>query len=226
MQQLLEKLPIVQLLKNFPAFYETRRFITVFTRAFHWSLSWARSIQSNHPISLSSILILFTHLRLGLPSGFFPYGFSINILYVFLFSPFVLQYCPSHPRWLDHSNYTWSRVQVMKFLINIVAQGDTVRPGLYFWYPWIFFTRAGNSISATAYRDNSILTALPRKRTWWYLMFPQVCCSKEHNTQTRGREDLLSIDHEDIVDQPQLFVDPKSEVSVLHHAAYSSGVIM
>jgi hypothetical protein len=36
---LLEKLPIVQLLKNFPAFYGTRRFITVFTRAPHWSLS-------------------------------------------------------------------------------------------------------------------------------------------------------------------------------------------
>jgi hypothetical protein len=37
---LLEKLPIVQLLKNFPAFYGTRKFITVFTRALHWSLSW------------------------------------------------------------------------------------------------------------------------------------------------------------------------------------------
>jgi hypothetical protein len=34
-----EKLPIVQLLKNFPAFYGTRRFITVFIRALHWSLS-------------------------------------------------------------------------------------------------------------------------------------------------------------------------------------------
>jgi hypothetical protein len=34
-----EKLPIVQPLKNFPAFYGTRRFITVFTRALHWSLS-------------------------------------------------------------------------------------------------------------------------------------------------------------------------------------------
>jgi hypothetical protein len=36
---LLEKLPIVQPLKNFPAFYGTRRFITAFTRALHWSLS-------------------------------------------------------------------------------------------------------------------------------------------------------------------------------------------
>jgi hypothetical protein len=34
-----EKPPIVQLLKNFPAFYGTRRFITMFTRALHWSLS-------------------------------------------------------------------------------------------------------------------------------------------------------------------------------------------
>jgi hypothetical protein len=36
---LLEKLPVVQLLKKFPAFYGNRKFITVFTRALHWSLS-------------------------------------------------------------------------------------------------------------------------------------------------------------------------------------------
>jgi hypothetical protein len=36
---LLEKFPIVQLLKNFTAFYGTRRFINVFTWALHWSLS-------------------------------------------------------------------------------------------------------------------------------------------------------------------------------------------
>jgi hypothetical protein len=40
---------IVQLFKNFPAFYGTRMFITVFTRVLHWSLSWARSIQSVPP---------------------------------------------------------------------------------------------------------------------------------------------------------------------------------
>jgi hypothetical protein len=70
---LLEEPPIVQPLKNFPASYGTRSFNTVFTRAFHWSLSWAISIQStpSYPISLRSILILSTHLRLGLPSGLF-----------------------------------------------------------------------------------------------------------------------------------------------------------
>jgi hypothetical protein len=43
----------------------------VFTRALHWSLPSARSIQSTspHSISLRSILILSTHLLLGLPSS-------------------------------------------------------------------------------------------------------------------------------------------------------------
>jgi hypothetical protein len=45
--------------------------------------------QSNlyHPISLRSILILSTHLRLGLHNGLFPSGFFTNILYAFFFSP-------------------------------------------------------------------------------------------------------------------------------------------
>jgi hypothetical protein len=57
--------------KNFPEFYETRRFITVVTRALHWSLSRGRSIQSisSHPNSLRTLLTLSTHLRLGLPNG-------------------------------------------------------------------------------------------------------------------------------------------------------------
>jgi hypothetical protein len=53
------------------------------------SLSWARSIQSisPHSISLWSILILSTHQSFGLPSGLFPSGFPTNILYAFLFYP-------------------------------------------------------------------------------------------------------------------------------------------
>jgi hypothetical protein len=82
---LLEKPPIVQPLKNFPAFYGTRRFITAFTRALHWPLSWAKSIQSipSHP---RSILILSTHLRLGLPSGSFLLDFT-PIFYIHSSSP-------------------------------------------------------------------------------------------------------------------------------------------
>jgi hypothetical protein len=52
---LIENLSIVQPLKNFLASYGTRRFITAFTRALHWSLSWARSIQSipSHPCQVT-----------------------------------------------------------------------------------------------------------------------------------------------------------------------------
>jgi hypothetical protein len=41
---LLEKLTVSQLVKKFPTFYGTRRFITAFTRACHLSLSRASSI--------------------------------------------------------------------------------------------------------------------------------------------------------------------------------------
>jgi len=42
----LEKLTGSQLLKKFPAFCKTRRFITAFTSDRQLSLSWASSIQS------------------------------------------------------------------------------------------------------------------------------------------------------------------------------------
>jgi hypothetical protein len=44
-------------------------------------LSQINPDRTNHPISLKYILNLFTHLRLGPPSGLFPSGFSTNILY-------------------------------------------------------------------------------------------------------------------------------------------------
>ena len=73
---LLEKLTGLQLVKKFPAFHGTRRFITALTSVRHLSVSLASPIQSiyPHPTSWRSILILSTHLRLGLPSG-------LNLLY-------------------------------------------------------------------------------------------------------------------------------------------------
>jgi len=54
----LEKVIPAQLVKKFPAFYGTRRFITLFTRTHHWTLSLVGWI-------LRSALILSSHLRLN-----------------------------------------------------------------------------------------------------------------------------------------------------------------
>jgi hypothetical protein len=55
--------------------YGTRRFITAFTSVRHLSLSWVSSIQSMppHPTSGRSILILSSHLRLGVPNLMFHF---------------------------------------------------------------------------------------------------------------------------------------------------------
>jgi hypothetical protein len=80
-----------------PVFYGAKSFITVFTRAYHWSLPWDRWIQSttSHPISIIPILILSSYLRLGLPTGSFPSGFLTIILYAFLIAPMRVT-CPAH----------------------------------------------------------------------------------------------------------------------------------
>ena len=90
---LLEKLSGFQLVKKFPAFYGTRRFITAFISTHHLSVPWASSIQSlpPQPNSSRSILILSSHLRLGLPSGLFPSSFIASPL----LSP-IRATCPAH----------------------------------------------------------------------------------------------------------------------------------
>jgi hypothetical protein len=83
-----------------------------------WSLLWARCIQSriSDPISLRYIVLLFSHLRLGLPSGLFPSGFPSKILFPFLI---LSATCPTHRIILHLITliiYCEAYIQVMKFL--------------------------------------------------------------------------------------------------------------
>ena len=109
---LLQKLTGLQLVKKYPAFHGTRIFITALTSVRHLSLSWATSIQSiyPHPTSWRSILILSSHLRLGLPSGLFPLKFPHqNPVHASPFPHTRHMPCPSHSYIvrIHHNNIKW-----------------------------------------------------------------------------------------------------------------------
>ena len=95
------------------------KFITAFTTARHLSLFWANFIQSIPPLPTSwrFILILSTHLCLGLPSGLFPSGFPTKTLCTSLLPHTCYMPCPSHSSRFDHCNNKWWGAQIIKLLI-------------------------------------------------------------------------------------------------------------
>ena len=84
---------------RFPSFYGTGRFTAMSPTSYHRALSLAQLIQHmpTHPTSLGYILILSSHLCLGLASGPFPSGFPTKTLHAFLFPHTNHMTCPSHP---------------------------------------------------------------------------------------------------------------------------------
>ena len=116
---LLEKLTCFQLVKKVATFYGTWRFITTYTSAHHLSLSWASPIQSilPHPTSWRSILILSSHLHLGVPSGLFPSDFPTKTLYMPSPHPYALLAPSSHFSQFYHlKNIGWG-VQIIQLLL-------------------------------------------------------------------------------------------------------------
>ena len=65
------------------------------------------------PVCLRSILIQFSHPRLGFPRDISPVGLPVKILNAFLSSSNVAT-CPAHP---NHPNYIRGKVKTLKFFI-------------------------------------------------------------------------------------------------------------
>jgi len=105
---LLEKLNVSQLIKKFPAFYGTRRFIAKFTRARHLSLI----LSQIDPFHANTSNFLKFHLNIILPST--P---GSSMLSLFLRFPHqtpvyaLLHTChmsrPSHSYRFDHPSHIW-----------------------------------------------------------------------------------------------------------------------
>jgi len=98
---LLEKLIFTLLVKKFPAFYGSRGLLPYSQNPpLVPSLIQMHLVHNFHPLSLTYIVILFSHLRLGLPSSLFSSGFQTKILYAFLTFP-IRAICPVHLILLD-----------------------------------------------------------------------------------------------------------------------------
>ena len=71
-----------------------------------------------HSTSWRSILILSSHLGLGLPSSLFPSRFPTKTLYTPLLSKYTCYTPrPSPSSWFDHLNNIWWGIRIIKLLI-------------------------------------------------------------------------------------------------------------
>ena len=114
----IENLQGPQPVKEYPTFYETRRFITEFKRVHHLPYDEADQYSPcTHPTSRTPILILSSHLSLDLPSKLFPSSFSTETPYAPPLSP-ITCYMPSlcHYSWFDYTNNILWWVRIIKFL--------------------------------------------------------------------------------------------------------------
>jgi hypothetical protein len=116
-----ERPAVAHLLKSCQTFYGTRRFVYLVhnSPALVSILSHMNPVHTLHPVYRTHILILFSHLRQGRPSGLFPFSSPTRSLYVFRFSP-IHATCRAHLTLFDliilieilfSSNHTRIRIQ-------------------------------------------------------------------------------------------------------------------
>ena len=114
--------------------------------------SWASPIQSiyTHPTSWRSILILPTHLRLGLPRGLLPLRFPHQDPIHPLSSP-KRATCPAHPILLDFITRTILGEEYKSFsssLCNLLHNNNNNNNNnIKSWHRWLNIHRSWQAIS-------------------------------------------------------------------------------
>jgi hypothetical protein len=85
---IIDKLIVAEMVKKFSALNRMWSLITVITSVRQWTLLWASWIHSAfcRHVCLKLILMVSSHLYLGLESGLFPWRLSAKILYAFVIS--------------------------------------------------------------------------------------------------------------------------------------------
>ena len=132
----LEKLTGSQLVKKFPAFYGTRRFITAFTKARYPSLFWARSIQS---LRLTQFLKIHLGIVLSFRSGSSKCSLSLRFLHQNTVCSYSLSHrCyvprPSHSPWTLNKLariFTFYHVTFCEILVWKIASFNCLRQHRY-----------------------------------------------------------------------------------------------
>jgi len=155
---LLEQLTGLQLVKKFPTFHGTRRFITALTSVRHLSLSWASPIKSvyPHPTSWRSILILSTHLHLVSPVVSFPPVSPPRPYTPPLSSP-IHATCPAHLILLDFITRTILGEEYRSFSSSLCNQKYlySSQSSIEYFFKETSFWRSGRS--ATSFCNFSCL---------------------------------------------------------------------
>ena len=152
--------------QEIPRISRNPKFIAALKSVRHLSLSWASPIQYIYPHSTSwrSILILSIHLRLGLPSGLLPSGFSTKTLYTPLSSPIRATY-PAHLILLDFITHTILGEEYKSFnsslcnLLNSPVTSSILGPNI------LLNTMFSNTISFLSFRNVNDQVSHPYKTT-------------------------------------------------------------